>query len=178
MDEIIVHGKRFIKYIDAEEISARIRDIGQDLSYRYKNEQVIVLGVLNGAFVFMADLIRHCDFEIDCRFIKIKSYHGMESSGAVSIDNPDALMVEGAHLLIIEDIIDTGLTMEKFLEVIKKKNPKSVSLLTLLHKPESMTHDIKIDTIGFSIPPLFVIGYGLDYDGFGRNLPHIYQLKN
>lgn len=178
MNEIIVHGKRFIKYIDADDISARIRDIGLELTNRYKNEQVIVLGVLNGAFVFMADLIRHCDFEIDCRFIKVKSYHGMESSGAVIIDNPDALNVEGVHLLIVEDIIDTGLTMDKFLEIVKKKNPRSVSLISLLHKPESMTHDIKIDIIGYSIPSLFVIGYGLDYDGFGRNLPHIYQLKN
>jgi len=178
MKEITVHDKTFVKYIDSIEIADRVKIIGRDLSLRFAGKKVVVLGVLNGAFVFMADLVRYCDFETECRFIKIKSYHGMQSTGNVIIENPEILSIEDEHVIIIEDIVDSGLTMKIFMAQLKDKRPASISLVTLLHKPASMVHDIKIDEIGFSIPPLFVIGYGLDYEGIGRNLPHIYQLKN
>lgn len=176
-DEVIkIHDKYFKPYISKEEIATRVASMGAELSKRFQGETVVAIGILNGAFVFMSDLIRECKFETDIRFIKAKSYDGMASTGSITIDKPEALVVTGCHVLLIEDIIDTGFTMQYVVEKLRESKPKSLTVVTLLQKPSALEHNVQIDEVGFSIPPAFVVGYGLDYDDLGRNLPDIYQL--
>ena len=171
-----IHDKYFKPYILASDIQARIAQIGASLSKRYQGEDVIALGILNGAFIFMADLIRHCQFDIEVRFITAKSYEGMESSGTITIDKPELLDLKDKHVMLIEDIIDTGYTLQYVIAKINESQPKSLSIITLLQKPTALQYEIIADEVGFSIPPAFVVGYGLDYDDKGRQLPDIYQL--
>lgn len=176
-DEVIkIHDKYFKPYISKAEIATRIASMGAELSKRFQGETVVAIGVLNGAFVFMSDLIRACTFQAEIRFIKAKSYEGMASTGSITIDKPEALKVAGCHVLLIEDIIDTGFTMQYVIEKLQESKPQSLTVITLLQKPSALEHKVQIDEVGFSIPPAFVVGYGLDYDDLGRNLPDIYQL--
>jgi hypoxanthine phosphoribosyltransferase len=171
-----IHDKYFKPYIKAADIQARIEQMGDSLSKRYQGEEVIALGVLNGAFVFMADLIRHCQFDVEVRFITAKSYEGMESSGSITIDKPELLQLRGKHVMLIEDIIDTGFTLQYVISQIMASQPQSLAIITLLQKPSALQYEIEPDEVGFTIPPAFVVGYGLDYDEKGRHLPDIYQL--
>lgn len=176
-DTIKIHDKYFKPYISAEEIKLRVSAIGGALSKRYKYEdKVIVIGVLNGAFIFMADLVRACKFQTDIRFVKAKSYEGTASTGSITIDKPETLEVKGQHVILVEDIIDTGFTMRHVVDMLNQSKPKSLTVVTLLQKPSALEYPVQIDEVGFSIPPAFVVGYGLDYDDLGRNLPDIYQL--
>ncbi|MBK7425933.1 MAG: hypoxanthine phosphoribosyltransferase [Saprospiraceae bacterium] len=174
---IQIHDKFFVPYISAAEIDSRIKEIGASLTEELKGQDALMVGVLNGAFVFMADLLRQCDFNVSVHFLKAKSYEGVESSGTVKVMNADEKSLEGMNVLLVEDIIDTGLTVKVLLEKIWAQHPASVKVITLLHKPEATVHEVQIDHVGFEIPPAFVVGYGLDYDGLGRNLSDILQLQ-
>lgn len=175
-ERIKIHDKYFKPYITSEDIKTRVTAMGQSLSKRFQGHNVIALGILNGAFVFMADLIRFCEFEVEVRFVQAKSYEGLISTGKIMLDKPEALHVTGRHVMVVEDIIDTGLTLEYVVEKLMESRPASLTVVTLLQKPAALEHPVQIDVVGFSIPPAFVVGYGLDYDGLGRNLPEIYQL--
>ncbi len=178
MNRVKIHDKYFDIYITKEAIEERIKVLGAGLSARFRDKKVVAIGVLNGAFIFMADLIRHCNFDLDVRFIKAKSYEGMHSTGKVEIDQPGHLDLTDEHVILVEDIIDTGLTMQYVVQKILASNPSSLTVITLLQKPAALKHKVQIDEVGFSIPPAFVVGYGLDYDDLGRNLPGIYQLSS
>ncbi len=173
---VTINNLSFTSYITEAQIRTRIQALAAEMKERYDGLQPIFLGVLNGAFIFAADLLRATDFESVISFIKLSSYRGMKSSGKVASVIGLDIDIKGRHVIIVEDIIDTGNTMHSFIPELKALEPASIALASLLVKPEALEHDIPIDYIGFEIPNRFVVGYGLDYDGLGRQLRDIYQL--
>lgn len=156
------------------EIAARVRELGQAISKDYADQELVVVGVLNGCFLFMADLIRAITVPLRCDFLGLSSYgNATQSSGVVQITKDLAGPVEGRHVLVVEDIIDTGLTMAYLQKNLKTRGPASVRVASLLSKPARRQVDIQIDYLGFSIEDRFVVGYGLDHQGLMRNLRYI-----
>lgn len=168
----------FKPFIEEASIRNRLKELGDTIRKDYEGKKPVFLGVLNGAFIFMADLVRTCNIESEMRFIRIKSYMGLSSSGNIQIEKTSIGDLKNRHVIIVEDIIDTGNSMAKFIPLLQKQSPASIAMATLLFKPASLQHPVKLDYIGFEIPPKFVIGYGLDYNGWGRQLPEIYQLAD
>jgi hypoxanthine phosphoribosyltransferase len=164
--------------ITSEEIGARVRELGQQITNDYAGQEILMIGVLRGAVIFMADLARSIKRPMDIDFMAISSY-GMatNSSGVVRIIKDLDEVVEGRHILIIEDIIDSGLTLNYLVDNIKSRKPASVRICTLLSKPDRRKVNVTVDYNGFIIPDHFVVGYGLDYAGKYRNLPFIGVLK-
>ncbi len=176
---VALRGDRFSLFLDKAKIQARVDEIGAAISQEYEGKVPILIGVLNGSFMFIADLMRaiHIPCEID--FWKLSSYGAEKvSSGRVHELKKIDADLEGRHIIIVEDIVDTGLSMQYILERMREHEPASIKVVTLLHKPEATRVGVKLDYIGFRIPHLFVIGYGLDYGQQGRNLPEIYILDN
>ncbi|MFK7776371.1 MAG: hypoxanthine phosphoribosyltransferase [Saprospiraceae bacterium] len=171
------HDLTFQLMMSEEKVLARVKEMGKELNEKYQDKNPIFLGVLNGAFIFMADLARAFGGQCEVSFIKLSSYSGMESTGEVATVIGLTHDIENRHVIIVEDIIDTGKTMHDFLPTLKKMNPASVAFATFLLKPEAIKYEFPIDYIGFEIPNKFVIGYGLDYNEAARNLRGIYQLK-
>ena len=165
-----------IELISKSDISARIKEIGLDISSFYKNESVIVIIVLNGAVIFASDLIRALNIDCKLDFVKVSSYSGISSSGKIEFEKDLSLDINGKNILIVEDIIDTGNTISFLKEHIKMKNPKSIKIASLLMKPQSLDFPFKIDWVGFEISSEFVVGYGLDYNQELRNLNAVYKL--
>jgi len=174
---IWVHGKKFVPYLDSESLHSRIQVLGAEITARYEGKQPFFLGVLNGAFVFIADLVRACHLDCEVGFIRLSSYQGMQSVGQVRTLLGLDVDIAGRPVIVVEDIIDSGRTMSKLLADLQQMNPESVEVATLLSKPAAMEVPVPIHFLGFEIPNKFVLGYGLDYDGIGRNLPAIYQLS-
>ena len=175
---IKLHELHFQPFLSEEKIQARVAELGRELSERLKDGQPSFVVMLKGAFVFAADLIRASKLDGEVGFVRTGSYSGTESEGTVRILlSPEEELVRDKDVVLIEDIVDSGLTMKAFLPILQKLNPRSITLVTLLHKPDARRVEIPIDMIGFTIPPKFVVGYGLDYDGLGRQLPSIYQLE-
>ena len=175
-DVVNVHGKSFEKKIDASEIDLKVSAIAAQIAVDYADKNPIFIAVLNGAFMFASDLLKLLPIPCEIAFIKLASYNGTESTGQVKNLIGLNHSVEGRHLIIIEDIVDTGETAVHLINGLEKENPASISMATLLCKPDSMVQQVTPKYVGFEIPPDFVIGYGLDFDGLGRNLPHIYEL--
>lgn len=177
-ETVTIEDKTFKIMIDAETIQARILEIGTKLDQQYKGKKPILLGILNGCFLFMADLVKQIDVDCEIAFMKVSSYHGsMESHRVITEDYDLKMDISNRHVIIIEDIVDTGHTMRFVVDKLKARNPASVSICTLLHKPTAMEHQIEeMNYIAFEIENKFVVGYGLDYKGFGRNLNEIYQV--
>lgn len=170
-------NKEFIPYISREEIERRCREIADQINRDYSGRNPLFLGILNGAFMFASELFKHVNISCRITFIKLASYQGTKSTGnIISAIGLDTNLTD-EDVLIIEDIVDTGNTMNYFIHSLKKMEVNSVKICTLLHKPEALQHDLIIDYTGFEIPDKFVIGFGLDYDGYGRNLDAIYQIK-
>ena len=164
--------------ITSEELGARVRELGQQITNDYAGQDILMIGVLRGAVVFMSDLARAIKRPIDIDFMAISSYGlSTNSSGVVRILKDLDEVVQGRHLLIIEDIIDSGLTLNYLVENLKSRKPASVGICTLLSKPDRRKVDVQVDYNGFIIPDYFVVGYGLDYAGKYRNLPFIGVLK-
>jgi len=164
--------------ITSEEIGARVRELGQQITNDYAGQDILMIGVLRGAVVFMSDLARAIKRPIDIDFMATSSYGiSTSSSGVVRILKDLDEVVQGRHLLIIEDIIDSGLTLNYLVENLKSRKPASVRICTLLSKPDRRKVDVQVDYNGFIIPDYFVVGYGLDYAGKYRNLPFIGVLK-
>jgi len=163
-------------YITEDEIQSRITALAEKINEDLKGQDVLFFGVLNGVFLFAADIFRQINLECQVSFIKLASYDGTSSTGKIKELigwNED---ITGKTVVVLEDIVDTGATLERVIAELKLRKAADVKICTLLFKPEAYTKDIPIDYIGFEIPNNFVVGYGLDYDGYGRNLRAIYKL--
>lgn len=165
--------------ITEEEIAAKCKEIGDALSEEYEGKFPLAIGVLKGAMPFMSDVLRYIHTHLEMDFMDVTSYGGTNtrSSGEVKIVKDLDTKVEGRDILIIEDIIDSGLTLSYLVDLFKYRKAKSIKIVTLLDKPSGRSADIKADIIGFEVPNEFVVGYGLDYDEKYRNLPYIGILK-
>lgn len=175
--EIHVGSEVFKMYLTEEKIQERVAEIGKQISEDYKDKLPIIIGVLNGSFLFMSDLVKHIDVKCEVDFFKLSSYGDSKiSSGKVKLIKELNADIEGRHIIIVEDIVDSGLSMKYIEELIGTHNPASMKVVSLLVKPNSLKYDVKIDYIGFEISDEFVIGYGLDYAQHYRNLRSIYAL--
>jgi hypoxanthine phosphoribosyltransferase len=176
MDTIKVHDKNFKPYITAAEIDAAIKKLATELARDYANSKPLFIAILNGSFIFASDLFKCLNFPAEICFIKLASYKGTKSTGQVVTSIGLDSDVFERDVIILEDIIDTGKTLSQFLPQLEHQQPKSLRICALLHKKETTVYPIDIAYLGFTIPNKFVVGYGLDYDGFGRNYSEIYQL--
>lgn len=176
-ESVKCNGEIFKPFLSKDEIQKRVKELGEQISSDYAEKQPIFIGVLNGAYIFLSDLMRHVQMPCEVDFLKLSSYGDEKvSSGQVtSLKEIDA-DIKGRHVILVEDIVDTGLSMKYLLEQLGQKEPASLKTVTLLHKREATHHDVQLDYIGFEIPTLFVLGYGLDYAQEGRNLAQIYIL--
>jgi len=175
---IQLHDKQFVPFISAQEIDFAIAQMARLVEDDFADETPLFVGVLNGAFMVVSDFMKYYKGACELSFVKMSSYEG-----TISTDNVKQLIgidqdLTGRSVIVIEDIVDTGNTLVELKAMFKKKNVKHFKIATLFFKPEAYKHDIKIDYIGIRIPNKFIVGYGLDYDGLGRNLPEIYQLKD
>ena len=177
MDRIRIHDKYFEPYITAEEIGAAVQRIAREIERDYAERNPLFIAILNGSFMFAADLFKCLRIPAEVCFIKLASYKGTKSTGHVitSIGLDDEVFER--DVIIVEDIIDTGRTLSQFLPQLEHQQPRSLRICALLHKKEATIHPVDISYLGFTIPDRFVVGYGLDYDGQGRNLAEILQLS-
>jgi hypoxanthine phosphoribosyltransferase len=176
MPPIKLHDKTFVSYLSEKEIQEKVQQIASKLNKDYEGKKPLFIAILNGSFMFAADIFRHLFIDAEICFIKLASYKGMRSSGSVVTAIGLDVELFGRDVVILEDIVDTGKTLSEFLPQLDHQQPKSLRIAALLHKPTALQHPIKIDYLGFSIPDKFVVGYGLDYDGLGRNIKEILQL--
>jgi hypoxanthine phosphoribosyltransferase len=175
---IKVHDRFFESFILSSEIAIRVKSIANQLNEAYEGKNPLFVSVLNGAFIFAADLLRELTIANEITFVKIASYQGTESTENITELIGFSDNITDRHLIIIEDIIDTGLSMKHIVTQVQALNPASVIIVTLLLKPTALKYPIQIAYTGFEIENKFVLGYGLDYDGQGRNLPHIFVEKS
>ena len=173
MSIVTLKDKQFKPYINSEQIEVAVKRVAQQINTDLKNELPLFIAVLNGSFMFAADLMKQIEIPCEISFVKMASYHGTESTGKVNELIGLNQNIEGRTVVVIEDIVDTGNTIEKLTSMLKDKKVKSFKIATALFKPSVYKKDIKIDYVGIEIPNDFVVGYGLDYDGLGRNLKDI-----
>lgn len=173
-----IHDKFFRPYISAERIAARVAELGAMISRDYEGRRPIFLAILNGSFIFAADLFRALSIEAEISFIKLASYKGTSSTGQVVTAIGLEERLSGRHVIILEDIIDTGKTLHAFLPEIRQRSPASLKIASFLLKPSCLVHDVTADYVGFEVSDRFVLGYGLDFDGLGRQLPELYTLAD
>ena len=176
MKQVTIEDKTFGIYIQDHEIQEAIQTIANEMNVFYADRKPIFISVLNGAFMFTADLLKKIEVPCELSFIKLSSYSGTTSTGTVKEIVGLQEEIAGRDVIVIEDIIDTGITMQKIISQLELKNPATIRIATLLLKPDSLKVPINPDFVCFSIPDKFVVGYGLDLNGIGRNLPNIYQL--
>lgn len=177
MATIDIKDKTFETLIPEEEILRRVKAVADKISSDLKDKNPLLLGVLNGSFIFAADLMRMLTIESEISFVKMSSYEGTSSTGSVKKLVGLNENIEGRTVVIVEDIVDSGLTMERMLEYLKDFKPAEVHICTLLLKPENLKRNLNIEYVAMEIPNDFIVGYGLDYDGLGRNLRDIYVVK-
>jgi len=177
-DELWIGTEKFVPYITEEQIQKRVAELGKEISHDYKAKLPIFIGVLNGSFMFMADLMKHITINCEVDFFKLSSYGEAKiSSGKVKLVKDLNADITDRHLIIVEDIVDTGLSIKYIEKLIEEHKPASMKVVSLLVKEDSIKYDVKIDYIGFRIQNKFVIGYGLDYAQKYRNLKSIYVLS-
>lgn len=176
MSVIQVLDKEFVPFISEATIQNKIKLLAGQLDKDYAGKQPLFIAILNGSFIFAADLFKELKIEAEICFIKLASYKGTKSTGHVITSIGLDADITGRHVIILEDIIDTGKTMHSFLPQIFNQQPASLKVAVLLHKPDATEVEVPIDYCCFSIPNKFVLGYGLDYEGFGRNIKELYQL--
>ena len=176
MSLIQVKDKAFVPYLTAAQIDEQIKRLGVELNNDYEGKNPLFIAILNGSFMFASDLFKELTVGAEICFIKLASYKGTRSTGHVitSIGLDESL--KGRHVIILEDIVDTGKTLSEFLPQLRDQQPASLKIVALLHKPEALKYPITIDYLGFNVPDKFLLGFGLDYDGLGRNLKEIYRL--
>ncbi len=176
-ESVTCNGDLFKLLISKEQIEKRLKELGEQIDKEYAGKKPIMIGVLNGSFIFLADLMRYISIPCEVDFFKLSSYGDEKvSSGNIKKLKELDAEIEGRHVIIVEDIVDTGLSMNYILHQVKNLHPESVKIATLLYKPNALKYDVTLDYIGFEIPTLFVLGYGLDYAQEGRNLAQIYVL--
>ncbi len=173
---IQVLDKKFKPFIKAIQIQEQIGKLAGQINTDYAGKCPLFIAILNGSFMFAADLFKELTIDAEICFIKLASYKGTKSTGnvitSIGLDEP----LKNRHVIIVEDIVDTGKTLHDFLPQLVNQQPLSLKIAALLHKPEALAYPLAIDYLGFSVPDKFLLGYGLDYDGLGRNLKEIYQL--
>jgi hypoxanthine phosphoribosyltransferase len=177
MSAITIKDKQFLPYISEEKIAGAIASVAEKINRELAGLDPLFLVVLNGSFIFAADLLRKIHIPCHLSFIKVASYHGMSSTGSVTELIGLTEEVKDKVVVIIEDIVDTGTTLEKLYGVLQQRDAREIRIATLLLKPEAYKKNMPVNYTGIEIPNYFVVGYGLDYDGFGRNLKEIYVLE-
>jgi len=175
----IIHNKDMIfkKYIGENEIQKRLHQMADDINKEYKNKNPLLVGVLNGSFMFLSDLSKLLSIDCEITFMKVSSYEGTDSTGKVHTNIELKENIEGRNIIIVEDIVDTGRTVEYIKRVLKGRQPATIKICTLFFKPRACLHSNPADYVGFDISNEFIIGYGLDYNGKYRNVRDIYKLK-
>jgi hypoxanthine phosphoribosyltransferase len=164
--------------LSKDEISSRTAEMARQITEDYQGRELVMVGVLKGAFIFLADLVRRVELPVEIDFVAVSSYGSdTESSGVVKIVKDLDLDIEGKHVLLVEDIVDTGLTLKYLTEMLRDRGPASVGICTLLNKPDARKVEIEVKYCGFDVPPLFVVGYGLDYAERYRQLPYVGVLE-
>jgi hypoxanthine phosphoribosyltransferase len=176
MGYIRLHDKLFDPYLTQEEIQTRVSFIAEQINSEYEGKRPLFIAILNGSFIFASDLFKKLHIEAEICFIKLASYKGSKSTGHVVTAIGLDAEIFGRDVIIIEDIVDTGKTLNEFLPQLHHQQPASLKIVALLHKSEVTKFPVSIDYLGFEIPDKFVVGYGLDYDGLGRNIPEIYKV--
>ena len=176
MDKIKLLDRRFKMMIPAEEIDKAVARVAEQLDQRYAGKTPVFLGVLSGSFLFLSDLVRKINFDSRLAFVKISSYEGTQSTGNVKQQFGIDFDIEGKDIIIVEDIVETGHSMNYLLDYLKQRNPASISICTLFFKPEKFLYEYNIDYVAMPIGNEFIVGYGLDYNQIGRNLKDIYVL--
>ena len=171
------HDKSFRPMISAQTIAERVEIVGKQISEDYCGKKPLLLAILNGAYMFAADLSRAIHTDLELTFVKLSSYKGTSTTGNVTTVLGLDTTLRGRHIIIVEDIVDTGNTLHNFLKELDKEEPASVEIAACFLKPTALQHPLSIKYLGFEIPDHFIIGYGLDYDGLGRNLSDVYELN-
>lgn len=177
MDRIQILDKFFVPYITEQMLQDRIKALAEQINNDYSGKNPLFLCVLNGSFLFAADLYRNITLPSEIQFVKLKSYEGMASTGQITTAMGINFEMEDKDIIILEDIVDTGKTLHHFIPELIKHKPSSINIATLLRKPDALKFPLECDYVGFDIDNKFVVGYGLDYNEKGRNLPMIYQLE-
>lgn len=178
MDNMLIKDKKFSLYLTEEEILKEVKRVADEINRDLQGECPLFLSVLNGSFMFTADLLKHINLPCEVSFVKLASYEGTSSTGCVKELIGLNTDIEGRTVVIVEDIIESGLTMASLLEQLRARNPKDIRIASLLVKPDLLQVDLAIDYVAMNIPNSFIVGYGLDYDGQGRNYRHLYQLAD
>ena len=176
-EKIKLQDKVFRVMIPAEEIDRAVDRVAEQLNERYAGRTPVFLGVLSGSFLFLSDLVRKTTFNSQLAFVKISSYEGTESTGQVKQQFGVDFDIEGRDIIIVEDIVETGHSMNYLLQYLREKNPASITICTLFFKPNKFLYDYKVDYAALSIGDEFIVGYGLDYNQLGRNLKDIYVVE-
>lgn len=174
MDKVRILDKEFKLFISEKQIQEAVKEMARRMNKELKGQKVFLIGILNGSFMFAADLVKHLDLDCTITFLKLASYQGTSSTGKVKRLiglNED---IEGQTVVVLEDIVDTGITLDFIQKQLRGYEPAEIKLATLLYKPDACRQDVSLDFVGIEIPDDFVVGYGLDYNGFGRNLKQIY----
>lgn len=175
---VTAHDKSFRPMISAQTIADRVAAIGALIAQDYEGKRPLLLAILNGAYMFAADLSRAIHIDLELTFVKLSSYKGTATTGKVTTVLGLDTDLRGRHIIIVEDIIDTGNTLHNFLKELEKEEPASVEIAACFLKPTALQHPLSMKYLGFEIPDHFIIGYGLDYDGLGRNLADVYELND
>jgi hypoxanthine phosphoribosyltransferase len=176
MSVIQVNDKKFIPYLNVLQIDEQIKRLGAEINKDYEGKRPLFIAILNGSFMFASDLFKELTIDVEICFIKLASYKGTKSTGQVITSIGLDATLTGRHVVVLEDIVDTGKTLSEFLPQLTNQQPASLKIAALLHKPDALVHPLKIDYLGFNVPDKFLLGFGLDYDGYGRNLKEIYRL--
>lgn len=177
MNTVRVLDKEFVPFLSEQILQEKIADLGTKISKDYKDKKPLFLAILNGSFMFAADLFKNINIDAEICFIKLASYKGTQSTGHVITSIGLDSNLTDRHVIILEDIVDTGKTLHTFLPQLQNQQPASLKIAALLQKPEALQYPLQVDYCCFNIPNKFVVGFGLDYDGYGRNLKEIFQLK-
>lgn len=176
-DTIKLHDLEFIPYLSEQELDKIVTKLSASINENYEGKSPLFVVVLNGAFIFASDILKRVTLDCEVSFLRVSSYRGTASTGEVKEMMPIGTDVSGRDIVLIEDIVDTGKTMGEVKSKMLSEGANTVSICTLLYKPEAFAGNYRVDYIGVEIPDRFVVGYGLDYDGLGRNLPSLYQIK-
>lgn len=175
-ETVKIHDLTFAPLFSEQELQTRVRELGIALTESFTGKNPLFISILSGAFVFASDLIRAFEGDCEVGFVKLSSYKGAQSTGAIQTVMGLEKELAGRHIVVVEDIVDTGRTLHFFLELLEQQNPASICTVAFLRKPDAVEFPVQVDLVGFDIENKFVVGYGLDYEGFGRNLPGLYQL--
>lgn len=176
MDTIQIHDKKFRMSVPEAEILAAVKRVGEEINRDAAELNPLFICVLNGAFMFAGDLMKVVNFPCEITFVKLSSYEGLLTTGTVKEVIGLNESVVGRNVIVVEDIVDTGITMERILHSLEAKGAKSIRVATFFQKPDALKRPIKVDYVAMKIPNDFIVGYGLDYDGYGRNLKEIYTV--